>query len=78
MTRRPRSALPLPRYTLRKPIKNGIAYFFNVPTWAREAGCTIENEPLGTDYAAAVERAETVLLPAFDSWHTGGASAGPQ
>jgi hypothetical protein len=45
-----------------------------VPTWAREAGRTIENEPLGTDYAAAIERAETVLLPAFDSWRTGGES----
>lgn len=26
MTRRPRSALPLPGYTLRKLIKSGIAY----------------------------------------------------
>ena len=26
-----RSALPLPRYVLRKPIKGGWAYFFNVP-----------------------------------------------
>ena len=31
------------------------------------------NEPLGTDYAAAVQRAETVLLPAFDAWRTGDA-----
>ena len=46
--------------------------FFNVPTWARMAGCPIRNEPFGTDYAAAVERAETVLLPAFDSWRSGG------
>jgi hypothetical protein len=43
-----------------------------VPTWARQAGCTVENEPLGSDYAAAVERAESVLLPAFDSWRSGG------
>jgi len=48
-----RSALPLPRYVLRKPTKGGWAYFFNVPTWARKAGCPVENEPLGTDYAAA-------------------------
>jgi hypothetical protein len=41
-----RSALPLPRYVLRKP--------------------------LGTDYETAVRRAETVLLPAFDSWRSGG------
>ncbi|MBR0911794.1 hypothetical protein AB7008_37480 [Bradyrhizobium sp. 521_C7_N1_3] len=29
-------------------------------------------EPLGEDYAAAVERAEYVLLPAFDSWRSRG------
>jgi hypothetical protein len=70
-----RSALPLPRYTLRKPLRSGAwGYFFHVPTWARKARCPIRNEPLGTDYAAAMERAETVLLPAFDSWRTGGTS----
>src|ERR1700738_1373151 len=62
----PRSALPLPRYVLRKPLKNATwAYFFNVPTWARAAACPVKNEPLGTDYAAAVSRAETILLPAL-------------
>jgi hypothetical protein len=70
--RRPRSALTLPRYVERKPAKSGWAYFFHVPSWAPKKGCTIESEPLGTDYAAAVQRAETVLLPAFDSWRTGG------
>jgi hypothetical protein len=72
--RPPRSARPLPRYTLRKPLKSGWAYFFNVPIWARKAGCPIKNEPLGADYDAAVARMENVLLPAFDSWRTGGAS----
>jgi hypothetical protein len=70
----PRSALPLPRYVLRKPLKDAWGYFFNVPTWARKAGCPVKNEPLGRDYDAAVRRAETVLLPAFDSWLSGGAS----
>jgi hypothetical protein len=42
--------------------------------WARNAGCPVHNEPLGADYQEAVERAETVLLPAFDSWRSGGAS----
>jgi hypothetical protein len=69
-----RSALPLPRYVLRKPIKGGWGYFFNVPTWARKAGCPVRNEALGTEYAAAVQRAETVLLPAFDSWRSGATS----
>jgi hypothetical protein len=71
----PRSALPLPRYVRRKPLRSGgWGYFFDLPTWARRAGCTISREALGVDYAKAVERAETVLLPAFDSWRTGGKS----
>jgi hypothetical protein len=68
----PRSALPLPRYVLRKPSKaSGWAYFFNVPMWARRAGCPVKNEPLGADYQAAVLRAETILLPLFDVWRDG-------
>lgn len=69
-----RSALPLPRYTVRKPLKHGWAYFSNVPSRARKAGCPVKSEPLGADYEAAVGRAESVLLPAFDSWVSGGAS----
>ena len=72
--KRSRSALPLPRYVVRKPLKGGWGHFFNVPTWARKAGCPLKNEPLGTDYDEAVKRAETVLLPAFDSWRSGGAT----
>jgi hypothetical protein len=64
-----RFALPLPRYVLRKPLAGGRwAYFFNVPMWARAAGCAIKNEPLGIDYEKAVQRAEKLLLPAFDAW----------
>jgi hypothetical protein len=70
----PRSALPLPRYVLRKPLKAGWAYFFNVPMWARRAECPVTNEPLGIDYDTAVSRAENVLLPAFDFWRSAGAS----
>jgi hypothetical protein len=68
----PRSALPLPRYVERKPLKGGWAYFFHVPSWARKAGCTVQSGPLGTDYEAAVSRAESVFLPAFDAWRIGG------
>jgi hypothetical protein len=71
-----RTALPRPRYVRRKPLKGGTwGYFFEPPTWARKAGCPLHSEALGQDYAAAVERAETVLLPAFDSWLGGGATA---
>jgi hypothetical protein len=66
-----RSALPLPRYILRKPGKHGWNFYFNPPAWARAAGCPLHNEPLGSDYAAVVLRAETVLLPAFDAWCSG-------
>jgi hypothetical protein len=68
----PRSALRLPRYVLPKPTKKGRGYYFNVPMWARKGGCPFKNEPLGTDYDKAVERAERILLPAFDSWRKGG------
>ena len=69
----PKTALKLPRYCRRKPSKSGRwAYFFEPPTWARDQGCHVKAEPLGEDYAAAVERAEYVLLPAFDSWRSRG------
>jgi len=46
----------LPRYVLPKLRKGGrVVYNFNVPTWARKAGCPSKNERLGTDRAAAIE-----------------------
>ena len=36
----------------------------------------MRNEALGTDYAVAVERAEIVLLPAFDAWRGDAACEG--
>jgi hypothetical protein len=73
----PRSALPLPRYVRRKSWGGRWFYFFDLPTWARKNGCSVGNEPLGSDYAEAVQRAELVLLPAFDSWRTGGSDGKP-
>jgi hypothetical protein len=65
--------LKLPRYCRRKPLENRRwAYFFEPPTWAREQGCHVNAEPLGQDYAAAIERVVYVLLPAFDSWRSRG------
>jgi hypothetical protein len=71
MTKPPRSALPLPRYVERKPIGAGWTHYWHTPKWAKDAGCPIGNEALGLDYAAAVKRAEEVLLPAFDAWRSG-------
>jgi hypothetical protein len=75
--RHKRSARPLPRYVVRRPLRGGWGYFFNLPGWAKRDGCPVGNEPLGTDFDAAVARAETVLLPAFDAWLNGSKDAEP-
>lgn len=69
-----RSARRLPRYVVRKPLRGGWGYFFNLPDRLRKNdACPVGNEPLGTDYQAAVKRAEEILLPALDAWSGGGA-----
>jgi hypothetical protein len=69
----PHAALKFPRYCRRKLMKSGRwAYFFEPPTWARNQGCHVQAEALGEEYATAVDRAENVLLPAFDSWRSRG------
>ena len=45
---------PLPRFVIAKTLASGAtAFYFNVPTLYRKLGCTISNEPLGTDYIIA-------------------------
>jgi hypothetical protein len=69
----PSTALTFPRYCRRKPLKSGRwGYFFEPPTWARKQGCPVKAEALGAEQAAAVERTENILLPAFDSWRSRG------
>lgn len=65
-----------PRYTNRKWLTGAKrwAYYFTVPSWARERGCTVDDKALGVERDAAYDYAETVLLPQFDSWRTGGLS----
>jgi hypothetical protein len=71
----PRTVQPLPRYVRRKWLKEqSWAYFFEPPTWARKDGCPVHAEALGRDYETARNKVETVLLPLFDSWRTGGLS----
>jgi hypothetical protein len=66
-------ALKFSRYCRRKPLNSGRwGYFFEPPTWARKQGCPVKAEALGPEQAAAMERTENVLLPAFDSWRSGG------
>jgi hypothetical protein len=65
---------PLPRFTLTKRLRSGaIAFYWNVPTYYRKAGCTISNEPLGTDYMVACGEdgnggRAAALNALFDEW----------
>jgi hypothetical protein len=61
-------ASTLPRHVVREPFGDGWRYYFIVPAKARQAGCPIKNEGLGTAFEAAVARAEDVLLPSLDAW----------
>jgi hypothetical protein len=67
---------PLPRFVIAKPLAGGAtAFYFNVPTLYRKLGCTIPNEPLGTDYATACgddgnSGRAAALNGLFDEWNT--------
>jgi hypothetical protein len=66
----------LPRFVIPKMLASGAtAFYFNIPTLYRRLGCTISNEPLGTDYITACgesgEGGRAVTLNAlFDEWNT--------
>jgi hypothetical protein len=67
---------PLPRFVIAKTRADGAtAFYFNVPTLYRKLGCTISNEPMGTDYTVACgENGEggraAALNALFDEWNT--------
>jgi hypothetical protein len=64
----------LPRFVIPKTLKSGAtAFYFNVTGYYRNLGCTIPNEPLGTDYIVACgetgEGGRAAALNAlFDEW----------
>lgn len=59
----------LPRHVIYKMLADGqVAYYYNVPSRYRVMKCPVSNEPLGTDYAVASNRAET-LNGLFNEWH---------
>jgi hypothetical protein len=66
---------PLSRFVIAKTLASGTtAFYFNVPTLYRNLGCTIPNEPLGTDYTSACgdhgEGGRAAALNAFfDEWN---------
>jgi integrase len=60
--------LELPRHVIPKRLASGkTAFYYNVPTKWRALKCPVQNEPLGTDYAAMKKRADT-LNGIFDEW----------
>src|SRR4249919_2007176 len=67
--------LPLPRYVIAKHLASGRAgFYFNVPTLYRNLGCSIPNEPLGSDYIVACGEdgnggRAAALNALFDEWN---------
>jgi hypothetical protein len=61
---------------VRRLADGSVAFYFRIPTYYRELGCEIANEPLGTSYGAACDedgkggRAAT-LNALFDEWNAG-------
>lgn len=66
--------LSLPRYVIAKSLAGGATgFYFNIPTRYRALGCSIRNEPLGTDYSAACGAdgaggRAAALNALFDEW----------
>jgi hypothetical protein len=66
--------LPLPRYVIAKPLASGATgFYFTVPTRYRKMGCTIPNEPLGSEYSVACGSdgkggRAAALNALFDEW----------
>ena len=60
-----------PRYMLAKRLRDHrIAYYWSPNKRDLESGCTMRREALGTDYAAAIDRA-ALLNKHVDSWRQG-------
>src|SRR5262249_12374359 len=66
---------PLPRFVIPKMLASGAtAFYFNIPTLYRKLGCTLANEPLGTDYVTACGQdgdggRAAALNALFDDWN---------
>src|SRR3984893_8353850 len=66
--------LLLPRNVIAKQLASGLTgFYFNLPTYFRKLGCTIPNEPLGSDYGVACGSdgkggRAAALNSLFDEW----------
>ncbi len=55
-----------------KRLKSGsIAYYWDMPSWAKKKGCTLPTQALGNDYGPAKQRCDEILNPQFDAWLAG-------
>ena len=60
-----------PRYMLAKRLSDGrVAYYWSPHKRDLKLGCTLKREAIGTDYAAAIERA-ALLNKHLNSWRLG-------
>ena len=67
-----RKPLGWPKLMVAKRLRHGaVAYYWDVPSWAKKKGCSLSSEALGGDYAIAKSRCDTILNPQFDAWRTG-------
>lgn len=58
-----------PKLMRSKRLKSGVVgYYWDIPSWAKKAGCSLQPEALGSDYAVAKSRCDTLLNPQFDAW----------
>ena len=58
-----------PEYMVSKTLSQGrVGYYWQPPTWARERGCPLRSEALGTDFSRAKGRCDDVLNPQFEAW----------
>src|SRR4051794_21308768 len=64
-----RKPLGWPRYMVARRLKSGAtAYYWGIPTWAKQSGCSLEIEALGNNYADAKRRCDELLNPQLDAW----------
>src|ERR1700730_10270932 len=67
-----RKPLGWPRYMFPRQLKSGATgYYWDVPSWAKKKGCTLNFETLGTEYAEAKKRCDQLLNPQFVAWRKG-------
>jgi hypothetical protein len=62
-----------PEYMVSKILSQGhVGHYWQPPTWARERGCPLHSEALGTDFSQAKARCDEVLNPQFQAWRKNG------